>query len=509
MKKFKILFSVFFIFPFILFSNVHAKNYKVTLPQAIQIALQNNQKIKISQANINIAEAMYKQAVSANYPSLNYNLKATRLDEAPMFQMRGSIDTDNTKTIALYNQLAQGYTNAATNFALAGKSEAAGASSASSTIFSNLASSIPAQSSTPFEVDVQVAGRDTLVNQLEFMMPLYTGGKISSLIKQAKLGKRIASKTKKRTLNEVVFDIKRYYYALILTQKLKKLSSDTLSQMNFIQKLTSKLYQGGSLKVKKTDYLRSKLSVSMVKSFHESILEKEALAKSALIFAMGLSWQDTVEIADTSFEKPVMDANLKDIIQNAYKFNPQINTLRLAVDVQDSKIDEAYSSYYPQIGIVGSIQNIQNDYEYGLVNDSTKNSWTLGIGVSLNLFDGMRTANKVAQNKIEKKKLQQQQFLLEEGLALQLKSAFLKMNSNYKRYNILKDSVDIAKENEELNSRAYQEDMVDTKDVIESQFLESLTIADYYRNLHEYALSKATIDFIIGSSLENSDLTDI
>lgn len=48
--------------------------------------------------------------------------------------------------------------------------------------------------------------------------------------------------------------------------------------------------------------------------------------------------------------------------------------------------------------------------------------------------------------------------------------------------------------------------MVDTKEVIEAQFLESLTIADYYRNLHEYALSKATIDFIIGSALEKNKL---
>jgi len=470
-------------------ASLFATNHVVSLNEAIDLALQNNAKLKISQTDIQIADAMYEQAMSANYPTLDLDISAMRMDEAPTFEMRGVTTVDNTLT-------KQVYTNSAGIAALGGDLATAGAINAA-------VAQMPDTTELPIDMEVEIMGRDSIVSQLSLKYPLYTGGKISAIVKQASLAKKIAQEGKRRTNNEVIHDVKRYYYGAMLTKKLKKLSEDTLERMSFVRDLTSRLYQGGSMNAKKTDYLRSKLSVNLLESLNEEIAQKDLMANSALIFAMGMPWSDTVEVSQADFVEPQMDDTLSALVENAYKFNPDYASLKIAIDIHEAKIDEAQSGYLPNVGLMASAQNIYSDYEYGVVNDTTKNSWTIGVGVQWSLFSGMRTVNQVEQSRLEKLKLQQQELLLQDGLALQVKQAFLEMKSSHKQHTILSEASQTAQENRDLNTRAYQEDMVETKDVIESQLFESYTFAGYYRSLHDHAIARSNLDFIIGKAVEN------
>ena len=471
-------------------SSLYATEHIVSLDEAITMALQNNNKLKVSQTSIKIADTMYNQALSAHYPTLDVDITAMRLDEPTTFDMRGTTTIDNTQTIQMY----QGLSGAA----------AADANPNTSGAYAGIAASTPVHSELPIEMEVQMTGRDTVLSQINATLPLYTGGKITAIVDQASIGKQIAQEAKRKTQNEVIYDVKRYYYGVVLTKQLKKLSEDTLARMGFIRDLTSRLYQGGSLNVKKTDYLRTKLSLNLIESLHEEISQKEVMAKSALLFSMGLPWTDSVDITQKSIKEPVMNETLETLVSNAYNFNPDYTSLKLAINIHDAKIDEAQSDYLPTVGAFASAQNIYNDYEYGLVNEANKNSWTIGVGVQWSLFNGMRTTNQVEQSRLEKLKLEQQELLLQEGLALQVKQEFLKMKSTYKQYTILNEATQTAQESRDLNTRAYQEDMVTTKDVIESQLFESYTTAAYYKSFHDHALARAQADFIVGTALEES-----
>ncbi|MDZ7818199.1 MAG: hypothetical protein U5K55_06115 [Aliarcobacter sp.] len=81
--------KVFFILALIS-SFVFAKEVKIDLEQAISLALENNGLNKISKINLEIAQAQYEQALSANYPSLNAIFYANRDNKDTIFEQRGS-----------------------------------------------------------------------------------------------------------------------------------------------------------------------------------------------------------------------------------------------------------------------------------------------------------------------------------------------------------------------------------------------------------------------------------
>ena len=171
-------------------------------------------------------------------------------------------------------------------------------------------------------------GRDTVISRLNLMLPLYTGGKISAIVEQAKQGIAIAKQGKVRTQNQIIFDVKKYYYGVVVAKQLKKLTSDTLIRMEFTRDLTSKLYKGGSLQVKKTDYLRSKMSVNTISVFHEEIKAKEVMAKAALANVMGYTWDKQIDVKTQKLPVPTMNKSMESMVEQAYEYNPDYKTIK-------------------------------------------------------------------------------------------------------------------------------------------------------------------------------------
>ncbi len=267
--------------------------------------------------------------------------------------------------------------------------------------------------------------------------------------------------------------------------------------MNLLSELTEELYKGGSENVKKTDYLRTKMTTSVVKAMLEKLKSKNQLSHSALVFALGIDPQSKIKV-DEQIENLEKIKSFDYFLDKAYENNKQLSILNKAIEVYDAKIDEVKSGYLPSVALFGSVDKIDNNYDGGMSNSQNDDSWSVGVGAKWNLFNGFRTKNMVSEAKLEKLKMQEQQKLLKNALSLQVKRAYLDMTSGLRELSILQESVKTAIANSDLNSRAYRADMVETKDVVEAQVMEAQIRAKYFQTLHEGMLGSATLDLLIG-----------
>lgn len=483
----KILLSLLFIA-----TNLLAKEYKLDLEESINLALKNNTQLLISKQRIAISQLIYQQSLSGNYPILDFSLNANRKDEATTFDFDAHIKLPDelSQTLALSSALTKDQLANDTNF-----------TNLNQTALAIQNSQLPAQNLS-LNSTITAMGRDTAIAKLNLFYPLYTGGKISAIQKQAKTAVAISQKAYIEKKSEIRYKVKKFYYNSMLLAKLKKLSSEAKNTLAFTSKLTYSLYQNGSENIKKTDYLKSKLIVNLSKEIYEDIILREKLAKLALKNLLSLKSSDSLILKQKEFQKPNIDSTKSELIKKALIFNPQINKLKLALNIKNKKIDEIDSQNYPLVGFNADAKKIYNDYEYGFVNKDNENSWNISIGVKWNLFNGFKTKYEKQQAILEKKELQSKEIILSDTLALQVKYAFLQLQNNYKKFNIIKETLEIAKENEDLNFRAYQEDLVKTEDLIEAQISKSLAKSRYLQQLHNFAQINAQLDLIIGKSIE-------
>ena len=449
---------------------------ELTLEKCVHIALKNHQSLKVSDENVLMAEALYQQAMSAYWPRISADVNASRADQDRTFSFQGEID-------------GQALTSA-----LAKSSPALG-----QLMQSGLAQPI---SSIPLDVKTKLYNRDLVMAAVNLTYPLFTGGKINAIVGQAEKGVKIAQELRRKTRLEVVNDVKKYYFGAQFAAQMQKLTSDTLERFQVLQELTERLYQHGSMKVKKTDYLRTKTTTAMTRSMLHEAKYATDLAHEALGNAMGIEWQEGLSLVETD-QTPSLDTNLEALINSAQQFNPDIQQLSLAIQASDHMIAEAKSGYYPMIGFQAEAHSIQNSYNQGLFNGDNREGWTVGIGLQWNFFDGFQTTGKVKQAEAQQRKFESQKILLDKGMALMIKQQFLRIKSAYAQIKDTENASQFASENRQLNVSAYQEELVETKDVIEAQIVETFTQGAYFRSRYALDTALANLEFLVGNKIES------
>ncbi|QKF83171.1 TolC family protein [Halarcobacter ebronensis] len=447
---------------------VNAKEFDLTLDKAIDLALENNGLNKISKLNLEIAKAQYEQALSANYPSLDVVLYAKRDDKDTIYQQRGEFKLPADMAAAL------------------------GMMGITSTSISA-------------DIDTIAVGRDTVRGELEVNYPLYTGGKISSIIQQAKLNKEIKAEAIKRSESSVVYDVKRYFYGYIFVDSLYKLINDIYENMKFSRDLTKEFLENGTtLNIKKTDYLNIKLITSLIETTLYKIDTNRKILEGAIGNLIGLKYNDVIKITYEKQEILKQNQDLETLVKKSMDFNSDIRTIDLALKIKDEQIKEAKSEYQPMVNLFGNINHTYNSYQYGYLYEENANRWTVGLAVKMSLFNGFKTDNQVLEKRLDKKIVNEQKILLEDGLALQLKNEFIKSSLGFKQLKALQEAVDAATENSITNFKAYKYEMVEAKDLVQSSMMEVYVKADYLKSLHDYLISLATIDKLIGKKLEET-----
>ncbi|HOX22516.1 MAG TPA: TolC family protein, partial [Elusimicrobiales bacterium] len=282
----------------------------LTLEQCLDLA-KNNDKRQVSEYAVQLAQAQRAQALSGYWPQITLNAMANRMDDAPNFIFP-------SKVIA--TQMFQ---------------------------------------FTMPEQDVKLMDRDILMANVEGRYPIYTGGKISSIAKQAEWNVNAARHGARRTDLEVTRDITKTYYADVLAKIILQTAKDTLERMQSTLRLTETFYNGRSLKVKKTDYLRNKMAVAVLGSLAAKAEENKKLAQAALINYMGLPWDTEIESADSELPYSPIQGDLKALVSEAYSFNPDWGRLEAGLKALESGVDEAKSGHLPKLALTGRLSKLE------------------------------------------------------------------------------------------------------------------------------------------------------
>jgi outer membrane protein TolC len=447
----------------------------IGLSRCIDLALENNRLRPASRMALRIAQAQHRQALAAYWPQISVSIAAMRMDESMNY-----IYPSNTMRVPAQNitipagAFGLGFPAADVNLAVA---------------------------ESDFEVpeqEITLMDRDVAIGNANLKYLLFDGGRRHALRRQTGAGIAAAREECRRADLQVVYDVRRMYYGVLLAKLVHKLGRDTLARMEVTLQLTERLYKKGSGKVKKTDYLRNKVAVEGIRSLVARLEANEKLARSALVNTMGLPWDTEVKLPDVEVPYRPYEAKLKELVSTAYVFSPDWAKMAAALDAARVGVVGARSGYFPRVAFTGNMQRIWNDYDKATMTDRNKNSWQIGFAAEMPLFDGFLTRNRVAEARARLAQLEHQKVLLSEGLALKVKHTFLTMMAAGKQRQGASAAMKAAVENRALTVRAYKQELLETKDVIEAQMTEAIVSAQYYGALYAHAEAQARLEMIVG-----------
>ena len=123
------------------------------------------------------------------------------------------------------------------------------------------------------------------------------------------------------------------------------------------------------------------------------------------------------------------------------------------------------------------------------------------VGVELPLFDGLRTRARIQEAVARRDELGEQKVLLREGIGLQVRQAVLGLDAAGRRYQATLDAANAAVENRDLNTRAYQSELVETEDVIKAQLMEAFMSVQHLKVRFDNAEARSRLNLLVGTEV--------
>jgi len=442
-----------------------------TLGECLQTALENNHLRPASRYAVEMAEARHRQVLAAYWPQVNLQGGYQLMDESSNFLFPSSdIEMPMGGSIPV---------------TIPG------------------VGTFPLSSFSVPEQDVKLMDEESYRATLETTWLLYDGGMRKGYREQTSSFVEIMQQESRRTDLEIVDSVKRLYYGAVLAAQLHRLGNDTLARMEATLNLTETMYKEGSGKVKKTDFLDNKVMVESIRAMVALLEKNELMARSALANTMGLAWDDSVIPVDKDLPYTPFSADLDNLVGVAYRFNPDWAKVEAGLLAAEGAARTAKSGYYPKLALTGELFKWWNDYDAGMATDRNKDGWNIGFGVEVPLFNGFLTKGKVDEARARIAKIKEEQILLKEGIGLQVKDTFLSLNAAQKAYQATLDAMTAAVESRDLNTRAYQNELVETEDVITAQLMEALMSAQHYKACYEHVAFLSQLDLVVGKEVLN------
>jgi len=302
--------------------------------------------------------------------------------------------------------------------------------------------------------------RNHYQTKLSYMLPLYTGGKLTEYGRITEALYRMSQWDTQKLLNEKIFQTKKAFYDISLVENYILNLGKIIKNINRLEEIVKNMGEEGY--AQEIDLLEVQARRAEVESMHNQAKLNRDLAYQFLSFLLN---EEVDSIKKVNEMAPIPTIESGEIETN----NIDIQKALLGLKISQMAVDVEKANYLPTVGAFG---------EYGSADDemwndfSQKDSYTVGVQMTWNIFNGGIDAANLEKAKVNYLKVQDQVALAKSGIALKVKkleTEILSKSADVKNY---QKQLDFAKKVYENYRSRYKEGIVSISDVLIKQSTE-------------------------------------
>lgn len=311
------------------------------------------------------------------------------------------------------------------------------------------------------------------------VQPLFTGGKIISGIKAARLDKEVAVSELKKIKNEVSGEIISYYLTTIFVHEVIQVRRDVVAAMEKHQQNAAKLAEQGM--IARYHLLRADVAVSEAQRNLVRDSNNFDIASLALLKSMNDSTIRIDTLQSLAFK--LVNDSLETFLTDAMKGQPIFEILHNKQAMVKEKVKVQIAGFLPQIAAFGKYE-VFTDYLSALEPD-----WVVGVTATLPVFNGLKNVTSLQSARSLEKELECVQSGAEDDIQLWVKKAFKEMRNNELRYTLLNTDLKLAEENLRQCKSRFENGYGTSLEVIDAQLVLEKNRIERLTAVHDYCKS--------------------
>lgn len=380
----------------------------LTLQRAIDLGLKNNKNLRISNAKIEEATAMLKEATDRQLPDLTVSGSYLWLPVNPNINLKTGSGSSGGGSSPSVHQAAYGMAS--------------------------------------------------------LSLPVYAGGRLKYGIESAKYLEQAAKLDADNDHDEVIFNTMKAYLNLFKSFQAVRLVKENLQSSlsrdtNFIN-----LEKNGLLA--RNDLLKAQLQTSNIEL---SLMDAENNNKLAMVnmnLMLGLPENDSIILDTSSIDKRQELKNFSDYETAALQNRKDIQAVGFRKKAAATAIKSAKAETYPTVALTGGY--IAADIPHFL---TITNAVNIGVGVKYNLASLWKTNTKLQEAKAREKQVIAGEEILNDNVRFAINQDYQNYLLSRKKIEVYEKALEQATENYRITNNKYANSLVTLTDLLDADVL--------------------------------------
>lgn len=301
---------------------------------------------------------------------------------------------------------------------------------------------------------------------LEAQQVVYSGGAISSGIRQAELAKTLAQLDMQKNVQEIRFMLVGNYLDLYkLDNQMKVLEKNIGLTEQVIANMKARREQGTVLK---NDITRYELQREQLKLQLSRVADMRKIANHQLATTLHLPEGTVISPDTTLLEQQITALTENDWQQAAKANNIDLKQAQASISMNEQKVRQERAELLPHIAIVAE-EHLDGPVTIEVpALDNNFNYWYIGIGIKYNLSSLFKNNRRMKQARLNVRRAREQHELAREQVNNAVQAGYVNFLTAFTDLRTQENSVKLADENYAVTSHRYKNEMALLTDMLDA-----------------------------------------
>ena len=301
---------------------------------------------------------------------------------------------------------------------------------------------------------------------LETQQVVYSGGAISSGIRQAELAKTLAQLDMQKNVQEIRFMLVGNYLDLYkLDNQMKVLEKNIGLTEQVIANMKARREQGTVLK---NDITRYELQREQLKLQLSRVADMRKITNHQLATTLHLPEGTVISPDTTLLEQQITALTENDWQQAAKANNIDLKQAQASISMNEQKVRQERAELLPHIAIVAE-EHLDGPVTIEVpALDNNFNYWYIGIGIKYNLSSLFKNNRRMKQARLNVRRAREQHELAQEQVNNAVQAGYVNFLTAFTDLRTQENSVKLADENYAVTSHRYKNEMALLTDMLDA-----------------------------------------
>ncbi len=437
--KMKKIFFLIFVPAFLL-----AQIKTLMLDEAIKIALENNNQVRVARLELIKSEEKLVEARSALIPQLNLSASYSRYLKKPVL----FLPPDSP-----FGRLTGGV--------------------------------------------IEIGFDNSYLGSLALQMPIFAWP-VYSGIRVANKSRALAEQVYKSISAKTITDVKKAFYGVLLAKEGYKITKMRIDFAEDNLKNVEKMYRQGL--VSEYDYVSAQVQYQNLLPLLIQAENNLELAKNGLKLTLGLDVKQEIDVVGDMEIKDFQEIDHSTALKELYQNNPDLKQAEYQVEISRELVSTEFSGHLPSLFLIGNFQYQSQANDFNFNQYRWIRTTFVGLQIQIPIFKGFGTQARIDQARISLQQSMERLTFTKQALENELKNTLYKIDQSKKRIEAQKKAVELAELGYKIARRRFESGVGTQLEVSNAEVNLAQARLNYQQAIYDYLVALSDLERLTGKT---------